>query len=119
MNRYVIQGLVSDLKIGKRIVLISHTRYSARDLFMQVVELLGEFDGKVCRSNGSEHILYGSSGGMLDVLSANPDALRGRTLDVLALANDREIGARKTGEILKQARIAGATSSFGLEIERL
>ena len=119
MNRYVIQGLISDLKIGKRIVLISHTRHSARDLFMQVVESLGEFDGKVRRANGGEHILYGSSGGILDVLSANPDALRGRTLDVLALANDREIGVQKTLEILKQARIAGSSSRFGLEIERL
>lgn len=86
-NRYIVEGLVRDLRAGKRVLLIAPTRLASRHTFLNVLDSILNGPGlprtkRVHRAQGREYIEM-DNGGTLTV--ATLDGARGRVTDTIVL----------------------------------
>lgn len=84
MNRYILAGLVADLRAGKQIALVAGTRIQSRYAFHALTEEVQDESEKVYRANGAESLTH-KSGGHLKVYALNSGSLRGVTADVVVV----------------------------------
>lgn len=98
MNRYIIEGIIRDVIVGKRVGVVAETRWRAREFFTQLVG--AEVGWDECRlAHGMEMVRKGAGGVML--LSATPESPRGRELDVVVMLDGlRSIADEKRQEFL-------------------
>ncbi|MFI6270722.1 hypothetical protein [Micromonospora zamorensis] len=81
MNRYIIDGLLADMRAGRRVVVLSGTRTELRNTFVEVAAHATEKE-RVRRRNGEERISVADGLGWITFgLSGNPP--RGFDADVV------------------------------------
>lgn len=90
MNRYVTAGIVADLALGRRVLLVAESITAGRAAFEQIASALQDADlggGLVVRrANGGEHISL-PHGGHFEFRSVRSSA-RGLTFDVIFFDSD-------------------------------
>lgn len=109
MNRYLIDGILTDLAEGKDIIVVGPTLRASEAVLHEVLSNShSDAWARIIRANGNEHATH-QGGGTLRTVAATP-ALRGRRTDILLLldrghftpAQQHEIGhaihaSRNTG----------------------
>lgn len=106
MNRYVIEGAAMDAVTGSKVILCGR-RDDVRRALAEVADLVKDHVQSRERTNGAEKVIM-TSGGMVSGASS-PDALGGRTADVVYLDPeiDRSALAQQWHEMASIATVSG------------
>lgn len=100
MNRYLLQGLLEDIRRGKRVGVLTPYRTEAREIFTSVMRELDEREvDKVYHTNGAEAVIHVNAPGALNLLHADAGhSFRAAGLDVLVVIDWNVLtGAMQTG----------------------
>lgn len=113
-NRYVIKGIVEDLKEGKHVHLVNHTRHSTRFQFLEVAATIqDEAVQQVRLTNGNESITT-VSGGKLTVASTSTGrALYGISPDVVVAIESLDWRHEQYEELATFRQATGAEIILG------
>lgn len=82
MNRYITDGILRDLELGRSVLIASPTEAEARDLYLAVTER-GDFD-KVYKAHykcRAQHL----SGAQLHAVGINGTGYRGVSVDIIVM----------------------------------
>lgn len=96
MNRYVVAGVLADMRAGRRVVFISRDRPAVREAFVAVAFWLDD-DERSLRSPGWERCESADRRGSIRFLPVD-GPIRGLSADVVVVDVDPK--PRQTGEIL-------------------
>lgn len=89
MNRYLVDGVLQDMRLGKRVVVLSETQVMARASFKDTVYLRELGNGETVRhANGRESIEAPGGGSVRFHTVRSPDYFRGMNIDVLVVDCD-------------------------------
>lgn len=87
MNRYLTQGLLEDIRGGKRVGVLTSYRSESRDIFNAVLHALDGETDRAYRTNGREVVHHANGRGALHMLHADAgDGFRAG-LDVLVVTD--------------------------------
>ena len=87
MNRYTIAGALDDMRNGRRVLVLCHTQHEARHAFTSMARHALPSE-TVRRANGEERITAHDGRGWIGFASANGNAFRGMSVDVVVLDHD-------------------------------
>lgn len=85
MNRYVADGLLADMRLGKHVLVLCDRQMAARAAMFDMLPPAGSGEG-VCRTNGAERIENDETGGRIWFRTwptGAVGALRGLSVDVV------------------------------------
>lgn len=86
MNRYMADGLLADMRQGKRVLYLGPNRDQVRDVLVQLAPMLRTYE-KARRAHGMEEVASPPTGGFIRLHSVG-SSLRGLCPDVVVLDAD-------------------------------
>lgn len=86
MNRYVLDGVLADMRAGRRVLIVGETQRHARHSFNELADRVGA-DAQVVRANGRERIQH-VGGGSIVFSSLGSGSARGLSFDVVFIDAD-------------------------------
>ncbi|BCW61858.1 hypothetical protein [Arthrobacter sp. StoSoilB22] len=114
MNRYVVDGLVADLRAGKTIGLMGITRVSTRNTFNAVADAVPDYElSRVYRANGYEQIDH-AAGGSLRLLATSTSKIPSLGLTTLVIADWHHLDVALVENLVDTIRRVG-----GIDVVRL
>ena len=96
MNKYTAIGLLAAATEGKRIVVVSPHERAVRDAVDEVHQIAPDLHWR--RTNGDERVTFPSAG-MIRFLTRSRRNLRGLSVDVVLVEDERDIDRDFAGEL--------------------
>lgn len=110
MNRYTNAGVLADMRQGRRVLVLCQTQREARHAFTGMARHVLPSE-TVRRANGAERITAEDGQGWVAFASANGNAFRGMSVDVVVLDHDSSpaslanitpvLAASEVGELIR------------------
>lgn len=83
MNRYVIAGLLAEIRKGKSVVVVSDSQVATREALLDFAANLDGLHETAYRTNGQEHIVNEVTSGRAWFISKRSHGIRGHVADVI------------------------------------
>lgn len=90
MSRYLIDGLLGDMRSGRRVLFVARRNREAQEMFNAVLRAGLRGDEACRRTNGSLRIMQADGSGLIDFRASGSNGHRGMDADVLVLQDARE-----------------------------
>ncbi len=107
MNRYIRDGVLADMRAGRRVIVFSRGHLAARELLASFAEHVRDGE-RVYRTHGSERVEARNSGGWVRFMSIAA-GVRGLSADVVVL--DTQPSPQQLEEIVPITSVGGEVMS--------
>lgn len=98
MNRYVVAGLLAEVREGKSVVVVSDSQVAVREALLDFAAHLDGLHETAYCANGQECVTNEATGGKVLFMSKRSHRIRGHMADVIFV--DAEVTRDQFGELV-------------------